>query len=117
SLHFEHSAFLEGPEESLACVEGPREEMGVVEAPREAASMEDNNTRKGMTEDNGLKTLSWKRVAKVLKDNHSFVVDQKQMKYHYDYLKTKYTAWLSLRNKIDNTYDQSTNTFQLSEEE
>ncbi|GKB90813.1 Myb/SANT-like domain-containing protein [Tanacetum coccineum] len=118
-------------------------------------SMEDNNTTKGMTEDNGnssktkrnrdswkpisavktfletclhelafdgregssLKTLSWKRVAKVLKDNHNFAVDQKQMKNHYDYLKTKYTAWFSLRNKTGNTYDQSTNTFQLSEEE
>ncbi|GKB30890.1 hypothetical protein Tco_0870291 [Tanacetum coccineum] len=39
------------------------------------------------------------------------------MKNHYDYLTTKYTAWLSLRNKTDNIYDVSTNTFNLSEEE
>ncbi|GKB65813.1 hypothetical protein Tco_0927225 [Tanacetum coccineum] len=39
------------------------------------------------------------------------------MKNHYDYLITKYTAWLSLRNKTDNIYDVSTNTFNLSEEE
>nr|GEW72280.1 hypothetical protein [Tanacetum cinerariifolium] len=43
-------------------------------------------------------------------------VEQKQMRNHYDYLKTKYTAWLSLRNKTG-IYDKSTNTFHLSEEE
>ncbi|PWA73765.1 myb/SANT-like domain-containing protein [Artemisia annua] len=65
----------------------------------------------------GLKVLSWKRVAKVLKDNHNFEVDQKQMKNHYDYLKTKCTTWLSLRNKTGNIYDESTNTFILLEED
>ncbi|GJY69967.1 VIER F-box protein 2 [Tanacetum coccineum] len=68
-------------------------------------------------EGSGLKVLSWIRVAKVLKDNHNFEVDQKQMKNHHDYLKTKYTTWLSLRNKTGNIYDVSTNTFNLSEEE
>ncbi|GJR63610.1 zinc finger BED domain-containing protein RICESLEEPER 2 [Tanacetum coccineum] len=36
SLRFEHSAFLEGPGESLGGVEGPAEEIGLVEIPREA---------------------------------------------------------------------------------
>ncbi|GKB68191.1 hypothetical protein Tco_0929603, partial [Tanacetum coccineum] len=38
AIKFEHSAFLEGPGESLGGVEGPGELFGVVEAPREAAS-------------------------------------------------------------------------------
>lgn len=65
----------------------------------------------------GLKVLSWKKVAKALKDSHKFEVDQKRMKNHYDYIKTKYTAWLSLKNKTGNIYDASTNTFNLSNEE
>ncbi|PWA93355.1 myb/SANT-like domain-containing protein [Artemisia annua] len=71
------------------------------------------NGREGV----GLKVLSWKKVAQVVKDNHNFEVDQKQMKNHFDYLKIKYTTWLSLRNKTGNIYDESTNTFNLSEEE
>ncbi|GJZ33184.1 hypothetical protein Tco_0578620 [Tanacetum coccineum] len=39
------------------------------------------------------------------------------MKNHFDYLKVKYTAWLTLRNKTGNIYDESTNTFNLSEDE
>lgn len=64
-----------------------------------------------------LKVLSWKKVAKALKDNHNFEVDQKQMKNHFDYIKSKYTAWISLKNKTGNIYDESTNTFNLTTEE
>ncbi|KAJ9559088.1 hypothetical protein OSB04_013702 [Centaurea solstitialis] len=64
-----------------------------------------------------LKAFSWKNVAEKLKRNHNFVVDQKQMKNHYDYLKGKYTAWSKLKNKAGNAYDPVTNTFNLSEEE
>lgn len=64
-----------------------------------------------------LKVLSWKKVAKALKDNHNFEVDMKQMRNHFDYMKVKYGAWLSLRNRTGNIYDESTNTFNLTEEE
>ncbi|GJU63021.1 L10-interacting MYB domain-containing protein-like protein, partial [Tanacetum coccineum] len=64
-----------------------------------------------------LKVLSWKKVAKALKDNHNFEVDMKQMRNHFDYMKTKYGAWLSLKNRTGNIYDESTNTFNLTDEE
>ncbi|PWA75043.1 hypothetical protein CTI12_AA246390 [Artemisia annua] len=64
-----------------------------------------------------VKVLSWKKVAKALKDNHNFEVDMKQMRNHFDYMKTKYGAWLSLRNRTGNIYDESTNMFNLTEEE
>ncbi|GJY37466.1 hypothetical protein Tco_0422844, partial [Tanacetum coccineum] len=47
-------------------------------------------------EDSDLKGLSWKRVAKVLKDNHNFEADQKHMKNHYDYL-INYTTWFNVK--------------------
>ncbi|GKC39990.1 L10-interacting MYB domain-containing protein-like protein [Tanacetum coccineum] len=68
-------------------------------------------------EGGSLKALSWKKVAKVLNENHNFSVDRKQMKNHYDYLKGKYGAWLLLRNKTGNVYDPSTNTFNLTDDE
>ncbi|GJZ70206.1 Myb/SANT-like domain-containing protein [Tanacetum coccineum] len=64
-----------------------------------------------------LKVLSWKKVAKALKDNHNFEADLKQMRNHFDYMKIKYGAWLSLKNRTGNIYDESTNTFNLTEEE
>ncbi|GJW82627.1 Myb/SANT-like domain-containing protein [Tanacetum coccineum] len=64
-----------------------------------------------------LKVLSWKKVAKALKDNHNFEADQKQMRNHLDYMKLKYGAWLFLKNRTGNIYDDSTNTFNLTEEE
>lgn len=64
-----------------------------------------------------LKAFSWKNVAEKLKVSHNLVVDQKQMKNHYDYLKGKYSAWSKLKNKSGNVYDPVTNTFNLSEEE
>ncbi|XP_024974728.1 L10-interacting MYB domain-containing protein-like [Cynara cardunculus var. scolymus] len=64
-----------------------------------------------------LKAVSWKNVVEVLQKNHNFVVEQRQMKNHYDYLKGKYGAWAKLRNKTGNVYDASTNMFNLSEEE
>ncbi|KAL7610368.1 hypothetical protein Lser_V15G14500 [Lactuca serriola] len=48
---------------------------------------------------------------------HGFVVDKKQMKYHYDYLKSKYAVWLKLKNKTRNLYNLITNTFQMTDEE
>ncbi|XP_024979053.1 uncharacterized protein LOC112516268 [Cynara cardunculus var. scolymus] len=68
-------------------------------------------------EGGSLKAVSWKNVAEVLQKNHNFVVEQRQMKNHYDYLKGKYGAWTKLRNKTGNVYDASTNMFNLSEEE
>nr|XP_043630380.1 uncharacterized protein LOC122601704 [Erigeron canadensis] len=53
-------------------------------------------------EGGSLKTISWKTVSDVLKDSHNLIVDRKQMKNHYDYLKGKYGAWLLLRNKTGN---------------
>ncbi|PWA50636.1 myb/SANT-like domain-containing protein [Artemisia annua] len=64
-----------------------------------------------------LKVLSWKKMAKALKDNHNFEADVKQMRNHFDYMKTKYGAWLSLKNRTGNIYDESTNTFNLTDEE
>nr|XP_043615632.1 L10-interacting MYB domain-containing protein-like [Erigeron canadensis] len=68
-------------------------------------------------EGGSLKTISWKTVSDVLKDSHNLIVDRKQMKNHYDYLKGKYGAWLLLRNKTGNVYDSSTNMFNLTDEE
>ncbi|KAL8121190.1 uncharacterized protein LOC141725080 isoform X1 [Apium graveolens] len=60
---------------------------------------------------------SWRKVIKILKESHNFVVDQKQTKNRFDYIRYKYQAWCRLRNKSQNVYDASTNTFNLSEEE
>lgn len=68
-------------------------------------------------EGGSLKAVSWKNVAEKLQKNHNFVVEQRQMKNHYDYLKAKYGAWAKLKNKTGNVYDASTNMFNLSEEE
>ena len=46
-----------------------------------------------------LKANSWKNVAKRLKTDYNFLVDQKQMKNRYDYLKSKYCAWLKLKKQ------------------
>ncbi|GJS69603.1 Myb/SANT-like domain-containing protein, partial [Tanacetum coccineum] len=64
-----------------------------------------------------LKVLSWKKVVKALKDNHNFEANVKQMRNHFDYMKLKYGAWLSLKNRTGNIYDESTNTLNLTEEE
>ncbi|KAJ9546353.1 hypothetical protein OSB04_018896 [Centaurea solstitialis] len=68
-------------------------------------------------EGSSLKALSWKKVAETLKTTHNFIVDRKQMRNHFDYLKGKYGAWLKLKNKTGNVYDPSTNTFNLTPEE
>ena len=68
-------------------------------------------------EGSSLKVVSWKNVAEMLLKTHNFVVEQRQMKNHYDYLKGKYGAWAKLRNKTGNVYDASRNMFNLSEEE
>ncbi|KAL6577298.1 hypothetical protein OROMI_011574 [Orobanche minor] len=67
-------------------------------------------------EGSSLKPLSWKKVAETLKKKHNLVVDRKQMRNHFDYLKGKYGAWLKLKNKTGNVYDPSTNTFNLTSE-
>ncbi|KAI7747016.1 hypothetical protein M8C21_012667 [Ambrosia artemisiifolia] len=68
-------------------------------------------------EGSSLKQLSWKNVAEKLKTKNNFIVDQKQMKNRYDYLKAKFTAWSKLKNKTGNVYDPLTNSFNLSEEQ
>ncbi|KAJ0820957.1 putative Myb/SANT-like domain, harbinger transposase-derived nuclease domain-containing protein [Helianthus annuus] len=68
-------------------------------------------------EGSSLKAISWKRVAEKLKIEHDFIVDQKQMKNRYDYLKSKFAAWSKLKNKTGNVYNPQTNTFNLTEEE
>ncbi|KAK9079613.1 hypothetical protein SSX86_001286 [Deinandra increscens subsp. villosa] len=65
----------------------------------------------------GFKPVSWRAIAEKLKNEHTFVVDQKKMRNHYDYLKGKYTAWSKLKNKTGNVYNPVTNMFTLSEEE
>ncbi|PWA98941.1 myb/SANT-like domain-containing protein [Artemisia annua] len=64
-----------------------------------------------------LKMLSWKNVGETLKKEHNFIADQRQMKNHFDYLKSKFSAWTKLKNKTGNVYDPVTNTFNLTEEE
>ncbi|KAJ0957953.1 putative Myb/SANT-like domain, harbinger transposase-derived nuclease domain-containing protein [Helianthus annuus] len=68
-------------------------------------------------EGSSLKQASWKTVAENLKTQHNFIVEQRQMKNHYDFLKGKFAAWLKLKNKTGNVYDPVTNSFNLSEEE
>lgn len=68
-------------------------------------------------EGSSLKMLSWKNVGEVLKKEHNFIADQRQMKNHFDYLKGKFGAWTKLKNKTGNVYDPVSNTFNLSEEE
>ncbi|KAI3751494.1 hypothetical protein L2E82_22582 [Cichorium intybus] len=64
-----------------------------------------------------LKAVSWKNVGERLKMEHNWIVDQKQMKNRYDYLRSKFGAWLKLKNKTGNVYDPVTNRFTLTEEE
>ncbi|XP_024989444.1 protein lava lamp-like [Cynara cardunculus var. scolymus] len=68
-------------------------------------------------EGGSLKPVSWKNVAETLKMTHNFIVEQRQMKNHYDYLKGKFGAWSKLKNKTGDVYDPLTNTFNLTEEE
>ncbi|KAL7584235.1 hypothetical protein Lser_V15G46219 [Lactuca serriola] len=72
-----------------------------------------NNGREG----SGPKGTSWNTIVEKLKKEHDFVVDKKQMKYHYDYLKSKYGVWMKLKNKTRNVYNSITNTFQMTDEE
>ena len=69
----------------------------------------ENGTRGG--------SILWKNISEKLKDSHNFVAEQKQMKNHYDYLKAKYKAWSTLKNKVGNLYDPITNTFDLTEDQ
>lgn len=68
-------------------------------------------------EGSGLKASSWAVVAEKLKTYHNFVVDKKQMKNRYDYLKAKYAVWLKLKNKTGNIYNPVTNSFNMTNEE
>lgn len=54
-------------------------------------------------------------VGERLKMEHNWIVDQKQMKNRYDYLRSKFGAWLKLKNKTGNVYDPVTNKFNLTE--
>ncbi|KAK1402838.1 Myb/SANT-like domain-containing protein [Heracleum sosnowskyi] len=73
-------------------------------------------TKNGRQSSN-LRPQSWEKVIKTLKQTHNFVVDQRQAKNRYDYIRYKYQAWCRLKNKMGNLYDASTNMFNLSEEE
>ncbi|KAJ9566836.1 hypothetical protein OSB04_002802 [Centaurea solstitialis] len=64
-----------------------------------------------------LQKNSWSKVAKSLHDVCGMNATQKQMKNHYDYLKSKYACWVYLKNKTGNLYNPETNTFNLSEKE
>ncbi|XP_023745610.2 uncharacterized protein LOC111893758 [Lactuca sativa] len=68
-------------------------------------------------EGSGLKASSWAVLAEKLKTNHNFIVDKKQMKNRYDYLKAKYAVWLKLKNKIGNIYNPVKNSFNMTNEE
>ncbi|XP_023748664.2 L10-interacting MYB domain-containing protein-like [Lactuca sativa] len=68
-------------------------------------------------EGSGLKASSWAMVAEKLKTDHNFIVDKKQMKNRYDYLKAKYAVWLKLKNKTGNIYNPVTNSFNMTNEE
>ena len=68
-------------------------------------------------EGSGLKASSWAVVAEKLKTDHNFIVDKKQMKNRYDYLKAKYAVWLKLKNKTGNIYNPVTNSFNMTNEE
>ncbi|XP_052624812.1 uncharacterized protein LOC111888675 [Lactuca sativa] len=68
-------------------------------------------------EGSGLKESSWAVVAEKLKTDHNFIVDKKQMKNRYDYLKAKYAVWLKLKNKTGNIYNPVTNSFNMTNEE
>ena len=56
-------------------------------------------------------------VAEKLKTDHNFIVEKKQMKNRYDYLKAKYEVWLKLKNKKGNIYNPITNSFNMTNEE
>ena len=64
-----------------------------------------------------LKMHSWNNIAKTLKGTRNFIVNQRQMKNQYDYLRGKYVVFSRLMNKTGNVYNPTTNTFNLTEEE
>ena len=68
-------------------------------------------------EGSALKPNSWKTVAEKLLKEHGLVVDQKQMRNHYDYYKGKYQAWVKLKSKTGNIYDPLTNKFNFTDEQ
>ncbi|XP_052622453.1 L10-interacting MYB domain-containing protein-like [Lactuca sativa] len=68
-------------------------------------------------EGSGLKASSWKIVREKLMNEHSKEVDQKQMRNHFDYYKSKYVAWVKLKNKTGNIYDPIKNKFNMTDEQ
>ncbi|CAI9279350.1 unnamed protein product [Lactuca saligna] len=54
-------------------------------------------------EGSGLKASSWKTIREKLINEHGKEVDQKQMRNHFDYYKSKYVAWVKLKNKTGST--------------
>ena len=66
----------------------------------------------------GPKPSSWKTVAEKLHKEHPLpLLDQKQLRNHWDYLKGKYQAWVKLKNRTGNIYDPTKNEFNLTEAE
>ncbi|KAJ9543459.1 hypothetical protein OSB04_023166 [Centaurea solstitialis] len=69
------------------------------------------------TQGSSLKMQSWKNIAETLKNTHNFVVNQRQMKNQFDYLRGKYVVFSRLMNKTGNVYNPTTNKFNLTEKE
>nr|XP_043635070.1 L10-interacting MYB domain-containing protein-like [Erigeron canadensis] len=66
---------------------------------------------------NSMTMQAWKNVGETLKKEHGFIVDQRQMKNRYDYIKGKFNVWLKLKNRTGNLYNPVTKSFNLTEEE
>ena len=69
--------------------------------------------RKGLS----LHKDSWSRVQKKLEEVCGMTVTKRQMKNNWEYLKGKYKAWVYLRNKTGNVYNEQTNSFSFSNED
>ncbi|KAK1427505.1 hypothetical protein QVD17_16191 [Tagetes erecta] len=64
-----------------------------------------------------LQRESWAIVGKKLLEAYGMVVEQKQLKNKYDYLRAKYLAWSYLKRKTGNIYNPHTNMFTLTNED
>ncbi|KAL7596924.1 hypothetical protein Lser_V15G30597 [Lactuca serriola] len=64
-----------------------------------------------------LKASLWKTIREKFINEHGKEVDQKQMRNHFDYYKSKYVACVKLKNKTGNIYDPIKNKFNLTDEQ
>lgn len=70
--------------------------------------IEETNTRgkKGSS----LNVKSWDIIGSKIKEQKGVILSQRQLKNHWDYLKKKYTIWISLVGKYGDGYDPVTKT-------